>query len=330
MGTSHRLVLGRTPLLLRVDEGINIDHLLTHGKGARIGLPLPLDPRQYNGEMIQAIQAQLWDFLCQRSVIIEGAADPTPAHWIKVQACPPYAKHITAPTLLQTLSANAPDKSVRLTPIEWVTIMRGDGLELRPQDNVFLRVKDSATGWIPVAELSAAHALAEPASRARAELVRESLQALKSTGNMIESVSGGEADAWRVYVSMRRRPTLRTPLEPWLAPLEGPLRRIVRPKAGGGGQLVERAKLITAVQEKVHEMEVDALLAAILNAQPPFYLPLSPVKQFDEKEMTETSKRANSSRLYSTPLSPHSGNYNTVGGDSAGAGERGKRVLALP
>ena len=280
---------GPYTLLLRVDEGINIDHLLTHGKGARIGLPLPPDPRQYNGEMIQAIQAQLWEFLCQQSVIIEGAADPAPAHWIMVQACPPYAKHITAPTLLQTLSAKSPDKSVKLTPIEWATIMRGDGLELRPQDNVFLRVEDSATGWIPVEELSAAHALAEPASPARAGLVRESLQALKSTGNMIESVSGGEDDAWRVYVSMRRRPTLPTPpaaMQAWLAPLEGPLRRIVRPKAGGGGQLVVRAKLINDVQKKVHAVEEDALLAAILNAQPPFYLPLSPVKQFDENEMT--------------------------------------------
>ena len=127
-------------------------------------------------DRIQAIQAQLWEFLCQQSVIIEGAADPAPAHWIMVQACPPYAKHITAPTLLQTLSAKSPDKSVKLTPIEWATIMRGDGLELRPQDNVFLRVEDSATGWIPVEELSAAHALAEPASPARAGLVRESLQ----------------------------------------------------------------------------------------------------------------------------------------------------------
>ena len=189
---------GPYALLLRVDEGINIDHLLTHGRGARIGLPLPPELRQYNGEMIQAIQGQLADFLCRQSAIIEGPADLEPVHWTLVQACPPYAKNITAPKLLQTLSAKSPDRSVKLTSIEWATIMRADGLELRPQARVFLLVEGSATGWIPVEELSVAHALAEPASPARAGLVRESLQALKNTGNMIEIVSGAEADAWRV------------------------------------------------------------------------------------------------------------------------------------
>ena len=280
---------GPYTLLLRVDEGINIDHLLTHGRGARIGLPLPPELRQYNGEMIQAIQGQLADFLCRQSAIIEGPADLEPVHWTLVQACPPYAKNITAPKLLQTLSAKSPDRSVKLTSIEWATIMRADGLELRPQARVFLLVEGSATGWIPVEELSVAHALAEPASPARAGLVRESLQALKNTGNMIESVSGVEADAWRVYVSMRRRPTMSTPpaaLQAWLTPLEGPLRRILRPRAREGGQRVLRAALIIEVLQKVHTQEEDALLGAIADVQPPFYLPLSPGKQFDENEMT--------------------------------------------
>ena len=47
-----------------------------------------------------------------------------------------------------------------------------------------------------------------------------------------------------------------------------------------------RAALIIEVLQKVHTQEEDALLGAIADVQPPFYLPLSPGKQFDENEMT--------------------------------------------